>query len=144
MPSITNDQDDVPELSKALQAGDLNRVKTLLAAGADVRYQRPHGYDALLDAVHSPSVLDAPRLLETLVLLVRQGAELSTVSEYSESAVRVLSRLGRFDAVAYLLKAGADRGLLGWTPLHEAVALGSVAEVEKAVTAGSDFEARDF
>ena len=138
---MSKEPDEAPELSTALRAGDLERVQSLLAAGADVHYLRPYRYDALLDAVYSPS--DGTRLLETLDLLMRHGAALSTVSEYGESALRVLSRLGRFDAVAYLLKAGADRGQLAWTPLHEAVALGSASDVEMAIGT-SNLETCDF
>jgi ankyrin repeat protein len=77
-------------------------------------------------------------------LLVAHGVELSGVSAYGESGLRVLSRLGRFDAVGLLLDAGADRGQLEWTPLLEAVALGSLADVQAALARGADLEARDW
>ncbi|HEV8575193.1 MAG TPA: ankyrin repeat domain-containing protein, partial [Dehalococcoidia bacterium] len=75
----------------------------MIKAGAEIRYKRDHGYDALLDAVHGRDVARDPGLLELLTLLVAHGVDLSGVSTYEESGLRVLSRIGRFDAVRLLL-----------------------------------------
>jgi ankyrin repeat protein len=131
-------------LVAALQEGDPETVASLIAAGADVRYRREHGYDALIDAVHGRDVLGDRRLLELLRMLIEHGVELSGVTSYEESGLRVLSRLGRFDAVRLLLDAGADERHLAWTPLIRAVALGSKADVEAAVGNGEALEGRDF
>lgn len=56
----------------------------------------------------------------------------------------MLSHLGRFDGVALLLDAGADRTHLEWTPLMEAVALGTLADVERALDAGAELDAQDY
>src|SRR5882672_8169907 len=101
----------------ALGEGDLQRARALIEAGADIHYNRDHGYDALIDAVHGRDVARDPRLLELLGLLVAHGVNLSGVSAYGESGLRVLSRLGRFDAVRVLLDARADNCQLAWTPL---------------------------
>jgi ankyrin repeat protein len=132
------------DLHDALRAGDADWVRALIEAGADVRYKRKKGYDALIDAVHSHEVDRNPRLLDVLRLLVEHGADLSGESDYSETGLRVLSRIGRFDAVRLLLAAGADRSQLQWTRLHEAVALGTLADVEAAIDAGVPLEARDW
>jgi ankyrin repeat protein len=116
----------------------------LIEAGADIHYRRDKGFDALIDAVHGRDVARDPRLLELLALLVAHGVNLSGVSAYGESGLRVLSRLGRFDAVRVLLEAGADRRQLGWTPLLEAVALGSLADVQDALRKGAALEERDW
>lgn len=58
--------------------------------------------------------------------------------------MRVLSRIGRFDAVRLLLDAGADETHLKWTPLIRAVALGSLTDVEKTVESGADLEEQDW
>jgi ankyrin repeat protein len=131
-------------LSEALRDGDLGRVRTLIEAGADVRYKRDHGYDAVLDAVHGRGMDCNQRLLDLLALLAAHGADLSGVSSYGESGLRVLSRLGRFDAVRLLLDAGADKTQLEWTPLMEAVALGSLADVQVALANGPALEERDW
>ncbi len=131
-------------LRAALADGDPARARALIAAGAPVRYKRGHGYDALLDAVHGRDIGRDPRLLDLLALLAAEKIDLSGVSSYGESGLRVLSRVGRFDAVRLLLGAGADRSQLGWTPLLEAVALGPLADVQAALARGADLEARDW
>jgi ankyrin repeat protein len=137
-------QASAASLTTALREGDPQRVSALIKAGADVRYQADHGYNALLDAVHGRDVGRDPRLLELLTLLVAHGVDLSGVSTYAESGLRVLSRIGRFDAVRLLLEAGADKSQLGWAPLIEAVALGSLADVRIVLESGAALEERDF
>jgi ankyrin repeat protein len=133
-----------PPLARALAGGDLEQVRVLIRAGADVRYRRPHGYNALLDAVHSPAVGAEPaRLLAILKLLLDSGATLDGISVDKETALRTLSRLGRFDGVRMLLDAGADRAQLGWTSLMQAVVLGSLADVERELPT-ADLERRDW
>lgn len=132
-----------PLLIDALHDGDLTAVRALVEHGADPLYVKSHQFDAPLDAVHGRSIQRDPGLIELLEYLIAQGVELSRVSTYGEAAVRVLSRVGRFDAVRLLLDAGADEGLLEWTPLHRAAALGSVEEVLDIATSGSDLESRD-
>jgi ankyrin repeat protein len=116
----------------------------LIASGEDIRYRGEAGYTALLDAVHGRDLARDPRLLPLLRLLIAHGVDLDAVSTYKESGLRVLSHVGRFDAVAVLLAAGADEGQLGWTPLIKAVALGSLADVERLLDAGAPLEAADW
>jgi ankyrin repeat protein len=132
------------DLRSALKHGDLASVRSLIEAGAPVQYRQPKGYNALIDAAYSVEVDRNPDLLGILKLLVDHGVELSGVTDYGESALRVLSGLGRFDAVRYLLDAGADRSQLEWSPLHEAVAMGSLADVQTALAAGESIEERDW
>lgn len=131
------------ELHKAVGAGDLEAVRALLDAGADVRYVRPSGYTVMIDAMHGRDILKDPSLLQLLNLLIDRGADLDAESEYGESALSVTSNVGRFDAVKLLLDSGANPAPLGWTPLHRAVALGTVADVKERLDAGDDPTARD-
>src|SRR5262245_11970545 len=94
------------ELKEALSKGDPQRVRALLEAGANIHYVREHGYNALLDALHGRDIARDGRLLELLKLLIERGVALSDVTSYRESALRVLSRVGRFDAVRLLLDSG--------------------------------------
>jgi ankyrin repeat protein len=132
------------ELHAAIREGNPGKICCLIEAGADLHYKCQHGYDALIDAVHSNVVDDDPGLLELLALLIAKGVDLSGVSEYGESGLRVLSRLGRFDAVRMLLKAGADKNQLEWTPLIAAVALGSLADVRSVLERGAMLEVKDW
>ena len=54
------------------------------------------------------------------------------------------SDVGRFDVVDVLLNAGADPDQLGWTPLHQAVDLGTLADVRMVLADGADLTARDW
>ena len=131
------------ELTQALYDGDLSRVKALVESGADLRY-RYEGYDALIDAVHGRDVLVDPGLINMLRWLIDRGVELNTVTRHDESALRVLSRIGRFDAVRLLLEAGADEAQLTWSPLIKAVALGTLEDVHALLGQPTELEARDF
>jgi ankyrin repeat protein len=132
------------DLATALGQGDPEVVAALIAAGADVRYKAEHGYDALLAAVHSRDVVRDPRLLDLLRILIDHGVDLKGISSYQESGLRVLSHIGRFDGVRLLLDAGADKGQLQWTPLIEAVALGSLEDVERLARGGAALEETDW
>ncbi len=132
------------DLMTALGHGDPEAVASLIAAGADIRYRSEQGYDALLAAVHSRDVARDPRLLDLLGLLIASGVDLNAITTYKESGLRVLSRIGRFDAVRLLLDAGADKSHLQWTPLIEAVALGSLADVERLASGGAPLEETDW
>ncbi len=127
----------------ALRRGDLAEVRTLLDAGADLQGADENGYTALLQAIYGRK----DNLLALLQLLVDRGAELNAISRYGESALRVLSNAGRFDAVRLLLDAGADESQLAWNPLIRAVALGTLADMQAALqalrAAGGSLEAHD-
>jgi ankyrin repeat protein len=135
--------DPEPALVEALRRGDLAELSALVEAGADIRYTREGGYDALIDSVHGELTRD-PRLLDLLRMLISFGVDLDGVTAYQESALRVLSRIGRFDAVRLLLDAGANRALLAWTPLIEAVAIGPLTEVEACIRGGAALEETDW
>lgn len=134
----------VTDLRAALKEGDLPKVQSLIAAGADIRYKTPEGYDALLDAAHGRDSLRNPQLLDLLALLVAHGVDLAGVTTYGESALRSFSWSGRFDAIRFLLDAGANKRVLKWTPLMAAVALGSLADVQAALAQGAALEEQDM
>jgi ankyrin repeat protein len=130
-------------ISLCIGDGDPLKVTALIESGADIHYSRDYGYDALLDAVYGRDVVRDPRLIDLVKLLIANGVELNNASSYDEMAFRVLSHLGRFDAVRLLLDASADATLLKWTPLIRAVALGSLADVVKTVESKPNLEEKD-
>ena len=134
-------EDLTERLQDAIKRSEIHEVTALIAAGADVRYQDENGYDALINAVYGE---DDSWLLEMLTLLIGSGAPLTGMSSYGESAVRVLSRTGRFEAVRLLLDAGANMEDIQLNKLMEAIAFGSLTDVQETVTRGMDLEARDY
>jgi ankyrin repeat protein len=127
-------------LHLAIRAGDLSEVARLLSTGVDVHYRKPHGYDAVIDAVFTD---DQTKLIPLLQLLIERGANLNGVTDYAESALRVLSRRGSWDIIQFLLNAGADPTPLGWTPLMHAIALGTCQEVQREIETCADLSTRD-
>lgn len=134
----------IEELREALSLGDPQAVAALVDAGADIHYQAEEGYDALIDAVYGRDVLHNTRLLELLALLIERGVSLTGMGSYGESGVRMLSSLGRFDAVQFLLQAGANPNDIEMTELIEAVAFGSLADVEEVAKKGVNLEEQDY
>jgi ankyrin repeat protein len=132
------------ETSVSCALSDLQKLSVLIEAGADVRYQKEHGYDALINTAYGRDVLHNPQLIEILNLLIANGVSLRGMTAYGESGIRVLSRIGRFDAVQLLLKAGANPDDIKFTRLIEAVAFGPLADVAAVVDRGADLEERDY
>ena len=93
-------------LREAIALGDPQKVTSLIKEGADIHYQTESGYDAFLDAVHGRDILHDSRLIELLKLLIESGISLTGMSDYGESAVRMLSHIGRFDAVQLFSRLG--------------------------------------
>jgi len=136
--------DPDPEAATILQRGIPSELRALLDDGFDASAFRHNiQYDALMKSVFGRDVLGDTHLIETLRILIDAGAPLSGKSSYGESALSVLSHLGRFDGVKVLLNAGADASLLQWTPLARAVALGTVEEVGDALSGSDQFEVED-
>ncbi len=135
---------DTATLSRALSKGEPREIATLVALGADLHYRRESGYDALLDAVHGRDIVRDGRLMELLQFLVSHKVDLNGMSLHGETALRVLSHRGRFDAVRLLLDAGADESQLGWTPLIRAAAIGHLRDVRHLLDNGAALEDRDF
>lgn len=70
------------------------------------------------------------------------GQDPNAESSHGETPLMQAFRRGRMDVVALLLDHGADLSHVGWGPLHKAVALGGLDEVQGAAEAG-DMSARD-
>jgi ankyrin repeat protein len=128
---------------EAFAKGDVQKVASLIAGGADIRYCDENGYDALISAAYASDAFDDEQLFALLALLIENGVALTGMSSYGETAVRVLSHNGRFDAVRFLLDSGASPDDLKLTPLIEAVAFGTLADVEAALAQGAILEETD-
>jgi len=133
----------IDRTSVCFALSDVQKLAVLIEAGANIHYQDEHGYDALINAAYGRDVLHNAHLIDTLNLLIANGVSLRGMSTYGESSVRVLSRIGRFDAVHLLLKAGANPDDTKFTRLIEAVAFGSLADVAAVIESGANLEERD-
>jgi ankyrin repeat protein len=141
--TLLRDGANIDGSSVCYALSDLQKLALLIESGADIHYQDEHGYDALINAAFGRDVLHNPQLIDILNLLIANGVSLRGMSTYGESSVRVLSRIGRFDAVHLLLKAGANPDDIKFTRLIEAVAFGSLAEVAAVIQRGASLEERD-
>lgn len=90
----------------ATQSGDLNRVCTLLDAGADINALDEHGQTALMNAAYSGDV-------DLSQLLIQRGAELNRTAKYRLTALMLAVINNRTEVVRLLVKAGADRTIKG-------------------------------
>jgi len=122
----------------AIQSGSIDKIRFLLDAGADIHYRTPDGYDVLINAMYGRDIKQDKNLLPILNLLIEKGVNVDGASIYGESALKVVYRYTIKDAVKLLLDAGADEKQLQWTYLIEAVAFGSVEEVQMRLEEGAD------
>jgi len=141
---LLDDSISTNAMALALGAGNPEIVRLLLERGGDIHYQGEGGYGAVVDAVHGRDILHDPLLIDLLSLLIENDVTLNSITSYGESGLRVLSRIGRFDAVKVLFDAGADPDQLKWTSLMRAVALGSRSDVMREVENGIPLEDRDW
>jgi ankyrin repeat protein len=123
-------------LSVAARSASLEKLRLLVDHGADPAYTSVLGYTPVIVAACTGRV-------DVIELLVAAGAPATCKSVHGESPVRVLSRTGLFRGIGLLLSLGADPAPLEWTPLHRAVALGSLEEVRSLLDEGADLEATD-
>ncbi|MEO7717930.1 MAG: ankyrin repeat domain-containing protein [Capsulimonas sp.] len=131
------------ELKEAIVAGDTQKISDLIAVGADIHYRDAHGYDAMINAIYASALDYGPKLMEMLRFLIENGVSTRGKTSYRESAVRVASNFGHFDAVHLLLNAGADPNEVHFTDLMKAVVFGTLADVERVAAQGVNFEERD-
>ena len=93
-------------LLQAAAAGDLARVRELLAAGADVNATDAQGWGPLMKAVYNP---DLDRGFPDVVrALIAAGANVEAPITYGIRPLMLAAGYGETAVVAVLLEAGAD------------------------------------
>ena len=127
--------------SLAACSGSLSKTKYLADAGANANFAAPHGYTPLIHVIYA--LHSNENLVRVVDLLARNGATLDCETDYGESPLSVALRLDRFDAVSYLLDAGADPSPLHWSAMHKAIALGTCEDVQRLVHGRQGLDARD-
>ncbi len=131
-------------LIEAVKAGDIDAVRGLLAAGADVNSRDGEGSTLLMLAAHAGNLAMVSALLEA-------GAEVNASDERGWTALMKaaynadLDR-GFADVVQALIDAGANVEMpigYGIRPLMLAAGYGETAVVETLLKAGADVTARN-
>lgn len=130
---------DTHPLIEASENGDLPRVRTLLAEGADPDARRIDGTTSLHWAVHSDHA-------ETAVLLLEAGADARAGDRYGITPLHLAAVNGNAALIARLLEAGADANAVaptGDTALMTATRTGQPDAVSVLLEAGARVDARD-
>jgi ankyrin repeat protein len=83
-------------------------------------------------------------LVQEVKARIALGDDVNSVTEYGESALRVASRNGRFDAIKVLLGADADPGQLCWSHTIHEVVFGTTTSVQQSVEEHADLESIDY
>ena len=123
--------------SFAVRKGNIEKINFLLDLGADINYESTYNSTALVEAVRSHNC----NLIEVLNLLIARGCTTNKEKDYI--ALEIASRKGRFDAVQLLIDRGVDMISLPWTPLMQAIALGTIEDVEALLDEDADLTAKD-
>jgi ankyrin repeat protein len=127
-------RDEETALLIAARTGHLDIVQSLLRAGADVQFKDSNGCTVLLHAKPEPALIQC---------LLDAGAELTSVTNYGESALSSASKAGDFGVVRQLLEAGSDSGPLCWSPLMRAAAINSADDVAREIRRSVGLHERD-
>lgn len=160
-------------LKAAVICLDLEAVRGLLAAGADMQARDKHGFTALHFAVNAGDGACVQILLDhgadpearamsqqwtplhlaaatgqaaCLQVLLAEGADVHAVDAGQSSALHLAAAKGHLKCAEALLAAGADvaaRDSLHTIPLHQAAAGGHVPVIRALVAAGADPAAAD-
>ena len=128
-------------VADAAMRGEVEAVRALLEAGADVNTAQGDGMTALHWAAEAGDV-------ELVGLLLYAGAHVQGVTRIGDyTPLHLASKAGNGQVVAQLLEAGADADAYTTTgevtPLHFAAASGSAASVEALLDLGAEVDARE-
>jgi ankyrin repeat protein len=132
------------QLHEAVRAGQVARVRELIAAGADINERDGYGATPLMNAAHIGNA-------EMVRALVAAGAEVNAVDELGWNAIHKAvynSELDRgfAEVVDVLAKAGCDVNAkigYGIRPLMLAAGYGEAAVCEALLANGADILARN-
>ena len=98
---IMDGYDLFASLEQAIKLGDIDTVRLILDAGADVNTQNEFGYTPLMIA----SILGQTEIAN---LLIQRGADIDARDNGGDTAVMYASNFGHTDTVILLIQRGAD------------------------------------
>ena len=126
-------------LVEAVQTGDRETVRSLLAEQADVNTPQPDGATALAWAAHRDD-------LETAELLIRAGADVNAANDHGVTPLALACTNRNAALVGKLLEAVADPNASLWTgetALMTCVRTGSAGAVKLLLAHGADVNAKE-
>lgn len=94
------------ELMAAAHAGELDRVNSLIAAGADVNVRDELGWSPLMKACYNPELKHG--FADVVQVLIAAGADIEAPIGYGVRPLMLASGYGETAVVEVLLQAGAD------------------------------------
>ena len=123
-------------LFDAAYSGATDRIRQLLAEGADVNWRNAGGWTPLMIAA-------AERHLDAVVVLLDAKADPNQRNSYGRTALMFASRYGQLAIVERLLAAGADPNIVPndatrWTALVSAATEGHAAVIQALLAKGAD------
>jgi len=143
-PAIIHDRDTSQETPLHWLAieGELEGVKLLIAAGADVNTVKDFPHESVVMSTASLGLLDMTRYL------IEHGADIhyQTPSFLDSPMLAAARHSPNRDVIDLLISHGADmqrRNLIGQTPLHDAAGLGNYDAVKLLISRGAKINARD-
>ena len=137
VPAFTRDVNS--ELIEAAMDGQTDRVKSLLADGADVNFRDGDG-----DTAWTIAACWVP--WETGLVLLDAGADVNATSRDGGTALMCAAMEGHIQKLKALLASGADveaKDNDGWTSLMWAIDEGTEIILQILLDAGADVEAKD-
>ncbi len=130
----------VPAIIEAVEAGDIEAARTLVAEGTDVNAPQGDGATALHWAAHRND-------LDAATLLIEAGADVNAANALGATPMWLAAINGSAPMVERLLEAGGDPNVslkMGETPLMTASRSGDVRTVELLLERGADINAAEL
>lgn len=134
-----DDLDTDTELIYAVRERKANKIKQLLASGADVNAKNIQGVTALMWASYFNNT-------KAMQLFMDAGADVNTKDNEGYTALIIAAEKNNVNAIKLLIKAGADVNAKcndGATAIMRAAAHNSAKAIPLLIVAGADVSAKD-